>query len=251
MRLKLLVGNTKISVLKGSDVPIFYIHGSGGDAEIWTKQLEEIGGYAIDLPNHGLSGNAEIRTIDDYAYFVAETIKSVSGKGIVVGHSLGGAIAQKIFLNHRETVLALVLVGTGARLRVLPKVLEGLKEMPSETAKFMADMAFHRKEFVELFAKLFEARAEILLKDLMLCNEFDLLEDYKAGNIKFDVPTLAIVGENDFLTPVKYSQFFTQYGAEVRIIKNAGHMVMLENPEDFNAELKNFIGLVKNSYGKD
>lgn len=241
MRLDLAVSNTKISVIKGSEKPIFYIHGSGGDAELWAKQLEEIGGYAIDLPNHGLSGTAEIRDMDDYAYFVAETIKRISGKGIVVGHSLGGAIAQKVFINHRETVLALVLVGTGARLRVLPKVLEGLRAMPLETAKFVAEMAFHRKEFVGQFAELFKARAEILLKDLMICNEFDLLEDYKAGKIKFSVPTIAIVGENDFLTPVKYSEFFTQFGAELRVIKNAGHMVMLENPEEFNTELKKFI----------
>lgn len=247
-RIFVLVDNVKISALKASEDPIFYIHGSGGDAEIWKNQLEEIGGYAIDLPNHGLSGTAEIRNMDDYAYFVAETIKSISRKGVVVGHSLGGAVAQKIFLNHRETVLALVLVGTGARLRVLPKVLEGLREMPSETAKFVAEMAFHRKEFVEQFNKLFEERAEILLKDLALCNEFDLLEEYKTGKIKFEVPTLAIVGENDFLTPVKYSEFFTQYGAELKVIKNSGHMVMLENPEEFNAELKR---LIKSFYERD
>jgi len=246
-RIFLSAGGVEISVLKGPEIPVFYIHGSAGDAEIWRNQLEEIGGYAIDLPNHGFSGKTKIRSINDYAHFVSEVVNKISGSGVIVGHSLGGAVAQKVYLNHRKTVEALVLVGTGARLRVLPKALEGLKENPSETVKFMADMAFHRKEFVEDFGKLFKERAGILLEDLTLCNEFDLLDDFRSGKIKFDVPTLAIVGENDFLTPSKYSEFFKAFGAEMRVVENAGHMVMVENPDAFNRCLKEFL----RSLGKD
>lgn len=240
-RISLSINGVEISVLKGSDAPIFYVHGSAGDAEIWKNQLEEIGGYAIDLPNHGKSGETEIRSIDDYAYFVSELVSEISGSGVIIGHSLGGAVAQKAYLNDRGAVKALVLVGTGARLRVLPKVLEGLKENPSETAKFMADVAFHRKNFVEHFGKLFMERAGILLEDLTLCNEFDLLDDFRSGKIKFDIPTLAIVGENDLLTPPKYSEFFKAFGAEMRVVEDAGHMVMIENPEAFNKCLKEFL----------
>jgi len=246
-RIFLSIDGVELSVLKGSEVPVFYIHGSAGDAEIWRNQLKEIGGYAIDLPNHGFSGKAKIGSIDDYAHFVFELVSRISGSGIIVGHSLGGAVAQKVYLNHKRVVEALVLAGTGARLRVLPKVLEGLKENPSETAKFMADMAFHRKEFVEDFGRLFKERAGILLEDLTLCNEFDLLDDFRSGKVKFDVPALAIVGENDFLTPPKYSEFFKAFGAEVRVVENAGHMVMVENPEAFNGCLKEFLS----SLGKD
>jgi pimeloyl-ACP methyl ester carboxylesterase len=235
------VGGVDISVLKASEVPVFYIHGSAGDAEIWKNQLGEIGGYAIDLPNHGFSGKAKIRSIDDYAYFVSKLVSRISGSGIIVGHSLGGAVAQKVYLNHRKTAEALVLVGTGARLRVLPKALEGLKENPTETAKFMADMAFHRKEFIEHFGKLFKERAGILLEDLTLCNEFDLLNDFRSGKIKFDVPVIAIVGEHDLLTPPKYSEFFKAFGAEMRVVESAGHMVMIENPKTFNMCLKEFL----------
>ncbi len=240
-RIFLSAGVVELSVLKGSEIPVFYIHGSAGDAEIWRNQLKEIGGYAIDLPNHGFSGKAKIRSIDDYAHFVSELVSRISGSGIIVGHSLGGAVAQKVYLNHKEVVEALVLASTGARLRVLPKVLEGLKENPSETAKFMADMAFRRKEFVENFGKLFKERARILLEDLTLCNEFDLLDDFRSGKIKFNVPALAVVGENDLLTPPKYSEFFKAFGAEMKLIENAGHMVMVENPEAFNRCLKEFL----------
>lgn len=138
-RISFLIDNKRISVLKGSRERIFYIHGSGGDAEIWKNQLMDLGGYAIDLPKHGKSENAEIRSVDDYAYFVAEIVKKIAGKAIVVGHSLGGAVAQKVYLNHKEIVESLVLVG-----------------------------------------------------------------------------------EHDLLTPLKYSEFFAKYGAELKVIKNAG-----------------------------
>ncbi|MEM4503258.1 MAG: alpha/beta hydrolase, partial [Archaeoglobaceae archaeon] len=79
------------------------------------------------------------------------------------------------------------------------------------------------------------------LKDLSLCDKFDLLEDFKSGKIKFDVPTIAIVGENDLLTPVKYSKFFANFGAELAVVENSGHMVMLENPKKLNETLKGFL----------
>uniref|UniRef100_A0A7J2THV8 Alpha/beta hydrolase n=1 Tax=Archaeoglobus fulgidus TaxID=2234 RepID=A0A7J2THV8_ARCFL len=240
-RVELLVEGKRISILKASDFPIFYIHGSGCDATLWIKQLEELGGFAIDLPNHGESDELEVESVEDYARIVAEVVDRTSGSGLIAGHSLGGAIAQMVYLKHRKVVKALILISTGARLRVLPKILEGLENNPSETARFISEMAFASREYVEDFSKLFADRAKILLEDLKICDRFDLLEDFKAGKIRFDVPTIAIVGEKDMLTPVKYSQFFSNFGARVAVIENAGHMVMLEKPKELNEIIRNFL----------
>ncbi|MEM1578783.1 MAG: alpha/beta hydrolase, partial [Archaeoglobaceae archaeon] len=83
--------------------------------------------------------------------------------------------------------------------------------------------------------------ANLLLDDLRICDKFDILEDYRTGKIRFEVPAIAIVGEKDFLTPVKYSKFFTDFGSEIAIVENSGHMVMIENPETLNEVLKNFL----------
>lgn len=241
-RVCIVVDSKKISVLKAKDVPIFYIHGSGCDANLWINQLEEIGGFAIDLPNHGESDEAKVNSVEDYAFFVAKVIEKIAGKGVVAGHSLGGAIAQMVYLRHREVVKALALIGSGARLRVLPHILEGLEKKGEETAKLVAEMAFYKKEFVESYSKLFIRRSDILLQDLSICDKFDILEDFRSGKIKFEVPTIAIVGEKDLLTPVKYSKFFADFGnAELAIVENSGHMVMLENPKKFNEILKDFL----------
>ncbi|MEM3391639.1 MAG: alpha/beta hydrolase [Archaeoglobaceae archaeon] len=240
-RARIFIDSKAISVLKAKDAPIFYVHGSGCDATIWKNQLEDIGGFAVDLPNHGESDKAEINSVEDYAFFVAKVIERTAGKGVIVGHSLGGAVAQMVYLKYKEVVKALALIGTGARLRVLPQILEGLAKKNIETLRLVSEMAFHRKEFVEAFTKVFSKSSEILLKDLSLCDKFDLLEDFKSGKIKFDVPTIAIVGENDLLTPVKYSKFFANFGAELAVVENSGHMVMLENPKKLNETLKGFL----------
>ena len=76
-----------------------------------------------------------------------------------------------------------------------------------------------------------------------MCNRFDLLEDFRTGRIKVQVPTRIIVGEKDRLTPVKYSQFFHSNIANstLTVIKEFGHMVMQEKPEEFNKALTEFI----------
>lgn len=240
-RIRIAIDSKEISVLKAKEASIFYVHGSGCDATIWRNQLEEIGGFAIDLPNHGESDKADIKSVEDFAFFVAKVIEKTTKKGVVVGHSLGGAVAQMVYLRHREVVRALALIGTGARLRVLPQILEGLSRKSKETARLVAEMAFYRKEFVEVFAEIFSKNSEVLLKDLSICDRFDLLEDFKSGKIKFEVPTIAIVGDNDLLTPPKYSKFFADFGAELAIVENSGHMVMLENPKKLNEILREFL----------
>jgi pimeloyl-ACP methyl ester carboxylesterase len=242
-RVEVDVDAVKLSFLKGKDADIVYIHGSGCDATLWESQLSDIGGYAVDMPNHGESCKAEIRDIDDYAYFVAKAIKKILGEAIVAGHSLGGAVAQKVYLNYPKVVKGLILIGTGVRLRVLPQILEGLKEKPEETAKMTSRYAFSDENLADEFSKLFAERATILLKDLSLCDRFDLLEKYRSGEIKIDVPTLIIVGERDMLTPVKYSEFLKQHipNSEMVVIPEAGHMVMLEKPEEFNRAVKEFL----------
>ena len=238
------VDNIKISILKGKDRGVFYVHSSGSDATQWKEQIEEVGGYAIDLPNHGESDKAEVNSVDDYAHYVAEAVKKTVGKAVLVGHSLGGAVVQKVYLNDPELCKALVLVGTGARLRVLPDILEGLKKEPEKAVDLILEMGFAKRgEEYEKKRREFLERAEVLHLDLSLCDRFDLLEDYREGRVKIDVPTLIVVGEKDKLTPVKYAEFFHRYisNSKLVIIKEASHMVMIEKPDEFNRALEEFL----------
>mgnify|MGYP000589723240 CR=1 FL=1 len=243
-RISLNVDGKRVSLLRGRERKIFYIHSSGSDAEQWRYQLEEIGGYAIDLPNHGKSESAEIGSVDDYARYVSKAIRQTCGSAVIAGHSLGGAVAQKVCLNYPETCIGLVLVGTGARLRVLPEILENLRKKPEDAVKKILEMGFFRKdERYEEMKKKYIQNAEVLHLDLSLCDRFDLLEDYRSGKMEIGVPTLIVVGREDRLTPVKYAEFFKNHipGSELAVIDNASHMVMLERPDEFNSVLESFL----------
>jgi len=243
-RISTEVDSRVISILRGNEKKLFYIHSSGSDGEQWKYQLESIGGYAIDLPNHGKSDFAEIESVDDYAYYASEAIRKTCGKAVVAGHSLGGAVAQKVCLDYPETCMGLVLVGTGARLRVLPEILDGLKTEPEKAIEKILEMGFVQKEKeYEWVRKKYFRYPEVLHLDLSLCNKFDLLENYRQGNAKIDVPVLIIVGREDRLTPLKYAEFFRKHieNSELVVIDSASHMVMLERPEEFNSALKSFL----------
>jgi pimeloyl-ACP methyl ester carboxylesterase len=60
---------------------------------------------------------------------------------------------------------------------------------------------------------------------------------------KIGLPTLILCGDDDQLTPVKYSQFLHSRikGSKLEILPNAGHMVMIESPHASNEKIREFI----------
>lgn len=246
MDIEVDVNGVKIAFKRGKkSIPLIYIHGSGCDSSLWDKQLEEIGGFAIDLPGHGFSDDTNINSVYDYAFYVANAAKNLFDKAVFLGHSLGGAIVQEICLNFKDCVLGIILVGTGARLRVLPELLDGLERRDEKVIDKFVEMSFANaaESMKNDMKKRFLENIEVLLRDLKACDKFDLLEKYKIGEIKIDVPTLIIVGDKDKLTPVKYSQFFKSVipQAELVVIENAGHMVMLEKVNEFNKAILDYL----------
>ena len=87
--------------------------------------------------------------------------------------------------------------------------------------------------------------SEITFSDFNICNNFDTLK--KTDTI--EIPCLIICGKADKLTPIKYSQYFHEKinNSEFKIIKKAGHMVMLEKPNQVNRAIENFIYSLKKS----
>ncbi len=79
----------------------------------------------------------------------------------------------------------------------------------------------------------------MLYRDLAACNIFDCM----ARMSEITLPALIICGEDDRMTPVKYSQFLQKNlpGSTLRIIPKAGHYVMREAPEAVSAAMKEWL----------
>src|SRR5439155_23717955 len=100
---------------------ILLIHGSGVSAGYWINQLCSLGDAfqvaAIDLPGHGKSDPIPQASVEAYAETVGKFLKALDMDPVlVVGHSLGGAVAMALAARRPETVPGLVLVATCAEL---------------------------------------------------------------------------------------------------------------------------------------
>jgi pimeloyl-ACP methyl ester carboxylesterase len=95
---------------------LLFIQGAGGSHKLWECQLDSFDhAIAIDLAGHDI--RAERSTIDEYVEEVKRFCDGNSLRNIVmIGHSMGGGIAQKFALDYQEYLKAIVLVCTGAKL---------------------------------------------------------------------------------------------------------------------------------------
>ena len=156
---------------------------------------------------------------------------------------MGGAIVQTLALTHPEVMKGIVLVTTGARLRVLPLILEGIKNNFEETVQKINQFGYSRKTQSDLISKgisyMVQCKPEVLYGDFLACDRFDIMKQVEEINL----PTLILCGEDDLLTPLKYSQFLQNRikGSKLEVLSDAGHMVMMESPQTFNEKIREFI----------
>jgi pimeloyl-ACP methyl ester carboxylesterase len=233
----------------GKGLPLIFIHGSMSSHVSWDFQRplsKKNRLILLDLPGHGKSDplNDEI-SVELLADYLAEFIKGLGfEKMVAVGHSLGGAICIQLALNYPELLRAVVLVGTGAKLGVLPDILKALKTNFKESVEMaIGGMAFAEKADPELIKRAknesLKCRPEVGYSDFAACNNFDVRG--RISEISF--PALIIVGVEDKLTPVKWSLYLNEKisHSSLKIIESAGHMVMMEQPEEFNQAIQNFL----------
>lgn len=227
---------------------LMFVHGSGGTGKAWKYQSSHYpDSIVITLPGH-----PEGDFIDSIPGMVAWLKATVEKQGIselvLVGHSLGGGIALQYALDYPDDVRALVLVGSGGRLRVHPDTIDFMAQADASSARFtgMIDGMLCKvsEDFAsELKADALELGPAAFLNDFRACDQFDVMESLGEINI----PTLAVVGTEDVMTPVKYAEFLVEKmpHAEIEIIDGGTHYVFAEYPDQVNAVIDRFLNKLK------
>lgn len=228
--------------------PVVFIHGAGGNHLYWPPQVRRLHNqrlFAVDLSGHGHSGGIGHQRVQDYAEEVLGVMTELRlNRAVLVGHSMGGAIALDAALRRPERVLGLGLISTGARLRVHPDIMRAAAQpdtFPS-AIRMLGERSFGpsaQPRLKELaLVRLTEMRPSVLYGDLMACEGFDCMEEV----FKIAVPTTIICGSNDQMTPPRYSGYLHDKiaGSALREISGAGHMVMLEEPNAVAGTLATF-----------
>jgi pimeloyl-ACP methyl ester carboxylesterase len=232
----------------GAGRALVLVHGAGGGGVVWSPQLDGLSDVArviaLDLPGHGATGGAGASAIGDYVAWVADFLDAAGLRRMVLGgHSMGGAVAQALALGHPERIDGLVLVGTGSRLRVLPRLLDLCRDDPAEARRLIGGLAYGPRtpaeRVVEAERALLATPSEVLLGDFMACDRFDVMATVGA----LRDPTLILVGREDRLTPPKYATFLAGAipGARVVEVPEAGHFPQLEQPGAVNAAIREFL----------
>lgn len=223
--------------------PLVFIHGAGGSHQLWLYQVRgmpQATSYALDLPGHGNSTGQGRDSVAAYAEWLIAFLDAAGlEQATLVGHSMGGAIAIEIALRHPERVDGLYLVATGARLRVAPAVLHGLRHDLAATVRLVAGWCFSPQvppEMIHLSELQIAATSpEVLYGDFAACDAFDV-----TGRLsEIGSPTAIVCGTEDRMTPPKYAAYLRDKipGAVLHLIEGAGHMVMLEKPGEVTAIL--------------
>lgn len=214
------------------------IHGAGGSWQALAPQLE-LGNSQLrviipDLPGHGHSEGPAQDSVPIYTEFLHEFMQNLGLSQLVLaGHSMGGAIAQEFALNWPEALQALILLSTGARLRVGPAFLASL----AQEAEGTPASALELNPNTEPETMVMSPMSRYL--DYLACNSFDRMEVIN----QITLPTLVMAGEQDTSTPPKYARYLAERipNAELVLIPGAGHLMPLEAPEQVNATLINFL----------
>ncbi len=245
-------------VKSGRGHPFLFVHGYTDSSKLWMNQVEffsrEYMTVAIDLVGHGKSdarqNNYSVPALSEDVYRFLQKMKIQ--RTVLLGHSMGGMIAQQFCVDHPEAVQGLILCSTGASGRAFKEAggfncLATLKEVTElgfqRSVENSASYIFGNGTSSEImnFVLSEELKTNVnaalgCLKGMWAWNVRDQLSRIRA-------PTLIVVGEEDRATPLACSENLKNsiVGSEMKIISNCGHMMSVERPRELNLEVQQFL----------
>ncbi len=237
---------------KGSGKPLLLVHGACSNTSIWVNQISGLSNklrvIAIDLPGHGKTEPLSQRgTIERYADHVAGFMKEIGlSKAAVGGTSMGGLVVQQLCLKYPQLVEKLILIDSAAKIPISQEVLNLYRNQFESTQKLLSEISFSKKTMKANPALVQQHVQEDLKTDRKVATE-----DYEAtGGVDFTrqlgkikAPTLIIMGADDLMITPTMAQFLYENikGSKLETIPDAGHVNMIEKPDEFNRILVKFI----------
>ena len=230
-----------------SQKTIVFLHGWGLSSKIlkpfYHYFKNDFTVYFLDLPGFGDSPIKKPMILKDYADFVYDFIKDNNIKEpIIIGHSFGGAVAAKLAILHPEIMSKLILVGASAIRQPRQKMI-----FIKKTADLLKPLFPEKlRKFVLKLLKLDQTDyAQIESPELKETFKNVIAEDLKPYLSSIKLPTLVIWGEKDAVTPISEGKIIAENipNAKLAVIKNTGHFMFLEKPDEFVKIIKEFISI--------
>jgi pyruvate dehydrogenase E2 component (dihydrolipoamide acetyltransferase) len=242
----------------GEGPPVLFIHGFGGDLYSWQFNQEALAEhhytYALDLPGHGgsskdLGGRADVGALA--AAVLGFMDAKAIGKAHLVGHSLGGAVALDLALDHPDRVASATLVCSAAlgpeiNMAFIDGFMQGRrrKQLQPVLEMLVADPATVSREMIEDVLKYkrldgVEAALNHIATDAFAGGRQTLQLAGRLAELR--VPVQVIWGRQDQILPASHADGLPA-DVQVAVLDDAGHMVHMEKAAEVNDRLRAFIG---------
>jgi pimeloyl-ACP methyl ester carboxylesterase len=234
--------------------PLLFLHGLGGGHHAWENQVPYFGklGYpshAWDQPGYGKSPIVEPYDLEHVCAALALLIEKLGNEPVVlVGHSMGGMVAQETYVRTPHLVKAMALCFTSPAFaggssdftrqfiaaRIAP--LDQGRTMAQIAAQLIPTMGSNSKLAEQVMAGVPPATYR---KAVQLLTTFDRKKELAA----IKVPTLLIAGSEDKTAPPSVMQSMAKEipGADCVLLEGCGHLGPMDRPEEFNAALLAFL----------
>ena len=241
-------------------VPIIFLHGFPFSKSMWQTQLDFLKSsnrvIACDIRGFGNSKDEEsVMSMDLFGDDLIQFMDRLNiDKAVVCGLSMGGYIALNVCKRYAERLEALILCdtqciadspeGKAKRYKLIDEIaLNGTENFTEGFIKnvFHKDSLTGKKEVVEELRKVIVSNS----KHVITTGLKALAERSETCSVlnKITVPTLIICGREDKVTTLAQSEFMNQNieGSILRIIDDAGHVSNLEQADEFNKHLQDFL----------
>ncbi|MFX1547711.1 MAG: alpha/beta fold hydrolase [Promethearchaeota archaeon] len=264
------IGDTSVyHEINGEGNPFIFIQGAFVNSTMWEKQIKFFSNtfqtLIYDIRGHGKTGSSSLKkySIDLFANDLKDllNILKIERPVILCGISLGGMIAQVFATKNPKRVAALILVDTAATITLtrwdyIIRYLVGPKWLMLLSLRLMGVHRFIRFSFwLGKFTRSkewlgneeiieYEKNEMLKLDKKEYLKIFGSLYDFKLQELSLITsPTLVLNGEHEAKSLFKHAEKIQTLipTCDVDIIKNAGHTSNMENPEEFNRKVVDFL----------
>jgi pimeloyl-ACP methyl ester carboxylesterase len=235
---------------------IVFLHGAGMDHSVWALLARAFAhhGFSVlapDLPGHGHSSGPALTSIAALADWTATLIDAARVKAArLVGHSMGSLVALETAARYPAKVSSLSLIATAAPMRVSEDLLNAAKADDHSAVEMISIWGEGQRAtlggsdvpglwMLGASERLLEsAKPGVIFADLSACNSYS---DALMSAAKIAVPSHVIQGSRDLMTPLKSGRAIADAisGCRLTVIKDAGHMLMSERPDEMLKALRN------------
>ena len=238
-----------------SQPTVVLLHGAGFDHTAWALHSRWFAhhGYGVlapDMPGHGRSCGAPLRSIAEMADWTAALLEAAGvARATLVGHSMGSLVALETAARHPAKVSALGLIGTTATMNVGPDLLKAAEANDHAAVDMVSiwGLGFDAELGGSLAPGLWmhggaqrvleRCPPGVLFADLSACNAY---QNALAAASKITIPTTLVLGERDMMTPSRGGKALAAAlpNSRIVVLPGAGHMMMAERPDELLAALQ-------------